>query len=107
MRAYSCGTRPGTTPIAAFLALSDRIVASGDSVSMASEAIATGHPVAIFEMGGGQRHRRFIANLFERKLASPAGEPFLPPSDGPGPNATPEAVAALRRLIEDEIGRLV
>ncbi len=82
-------------------------MASGDSVSMASEAIATGHPVAIFEMGGGQRHRRFIANLFERKLASPAGEPFLPPSDGPGPNATPEAVAALRRLIEDEIGRLV
>jgi hypothetical protein len=91
----------GDNPYRGILALSDRIVATGDSVSMVSEAIATGHPVAMFDIGGGKRHQRFVANLFERKLATLAdGSPFLPPSGGPGPNSTPEAVAALRRLIE-------
>ena len=92
----------GENPYRGILALSDRIVATGDSVSMVSEAVATGRPVAVFDLGGGKRHQRFIANLFERKLASPAdGSPFLPPGGGPGPNATPEASAALRRLIEE------
>ena len=95
----------GENPYRGILALSDRIVATGDSVSMVSEAVATGRPVAVFDLGGGKRHQKFIANLFERKLASPAdGSPFLPPSGGPGPNATPEAAAALRRLIETRLG---
>ena len=97
----------GDNPYRGILALSDRLVATGDSVSMVSEAIATGHPVAVFYIGGGQRHRRFVTNLFERKLASPAdGLPFLPASGGPGPNSTPEAVAALRRLVESRFGAL-
>jgi mitochondrial fission protein ELM1 len=96
----------GDNPYRGILALSDRIVATGDSVSMVSEAVATGHPVAVFDLGGGgRRHQKFIANLFERKMASPAdGSPFLAPCGGPGPNATPEAAAALRRLIEARLG---
>jgi mitochondrial fission protein ELM1 len=94
----------GENPYRGILALSDRLVVTGDSVSMVSEAVATGHPVAVFELGGGKRHQRFVSNLFERKLASPAdGSPFLPASDGPGPNATPEAAEALRRLIETRL----
>jgi len=95
----------GDNPYRGILALGDRIVATGDSVSMVSEAIATGHPVAIFDIGGGQRHQRFVKNLMERKLASPVdGSPFLPTGSGPGPNSTPEAVAALRRLIKTRFG---
>jgi mitochondrial fission protein ELM1 len=90
----------GDNPYRGILALGDRLVATGDSVSMVSEAVATGHPVAVFDLGGGKRHQRFIRNLIERRLASLLdGSPFLPPADGPGPNATPQAVEAVRALI--------
>ena len=89
----------GDNPYRGILALSDRIVATGDSVSMVSEAAATGRPVAIFDLGGGKRHAHFIENLVERKLAVRLGEaPFLAPA-AEGPNATPGAIAAVRRLI--------
>jgi mitochondrial fission protein ELM1 len=89
----------GDNPYRGILALSDRIVATGDSVSMVSEAVATGHPVAVYDIGGGgKRHRRFIANLIERGVVSRAdGSPFLA---GTGLNATPTAVEAVRRVIE-------
>jgi len=89
----------GDNPYRGILALSDRLVATGDSVSMVSEALATGRPVAIFDLGGGARHARFIRNLVQRGLAVRLGEePFLPPKDA-GTDATPGAVAALRKLI--------
>jgi mitochondrial fission protein ELM1 len=97
----------GDNPYRGILALSDRIVATGDSVSMVSEAVATGRPVAVFDLvgrngGGGKRHQRFIANLVERKIVSLLdGGPFVP---GTGLNSTPEAVAALRRLIAARLG---
>jgi mitochondrial fission protein ELM1 len=95
----------GDNPYRGILALSDRIVATGDSVSMVSEAVASGHPVAVFDIGGGRRHARFIDNLVERALVSRAdGGPFLPPADGGGLNATPAAVAAVRRLIAERFG---
>ena len=88
----------GDNPYRGILALSDRLVATGDSVSMVSEAVATGRPVAVFDLGGGQRHQRFVANLVDRKIVSLLdGSPFVP---GTGLNSTPEADAALRRLIE-------
>ena len=82
-------------------------MATGDSVSMVSEAVATGRPVAVFDLagpngGGGQRHQRFIRNLAERNVVSLLdGSPFVA---GTGLNSTPEAVAALRRLIEARFG---
>jgi mitochondrial fission protein ELM1 len=92
----------GDNPYRGILALSDRIVATGDSVSMVSEAVATGRPVAVFDLGGGKRHQRFIRNLVERKVVSLLdGGPFVP---GTGLNSTPEATAALRRLIERRQG---
>jgi mitochondrial fission protein ELM1 len=91
----------GDNPYRGILAQSDRLVATGDSVSMVSEALATGHPVAIFDLGGGARHARFIRNLVQRGLAVRLGEaPFLPTS-GAVTDATPGAVAAVRKLIAE------
>ncbi len=39
-------------PYRAFLALADEIVVTGDSISMLAEAIATGKPVFLFDLGG-------------------------------------------------------
>ncbi len=91
----------GDNPYRGILALSDRLVATGDSVSMVSEALATVHPVAIFDLGGGARHARFIRNLVQRGLAVRLGEaPFLPAKEK-GTDATPGAVAAVRKLIAE------
>ncbi len=87
----------GDNPYRGILALSDRIVATGDSVSMVSEAVASGHPVAVFDIGGGRRHARFIENLVERRVVSLAdGSRFV---EGTGLNATPAAVDAVRALL--------
>jgi mitochondrial fission protein ELM1 len=40
-------------PYLAFLALADRIVVTGESISMLTESCATGKPVYIFDFGGG------------------------------------------------------
>jgi mitochondrial fission protein ELM1 len=94
----------GDNPYRGILALSDRLVATGDSVSMVSEAVASGHPVAVFDLGGGARHARFIQNLVERRLAVRLGdEPFLPAA-GEGANATPAAIEAVRRLVAERLG---
>jgi hypothetical protein len=94
----------GDNPYRGILALSDRLVATGDSVSMVSEAVASGHPTAVFDLGGGARHARFIENLVQRRLAVRLGdEAFLPPA-GEGANATPAAIEAVRRLIAGRLG---
>jgi mitochondrial fission protein ELM1 len=96
----------GDNPYRGILALSDRLVATGDSVSMVSEAVASGHPVAVFDLGGGKRHARFIQNLVERRLAVRLGDEGFLPAVGEGANATPAAVEAVRRLIEARLQRL-
>jgi mitochondrial fission protein ELM1 len=40
-------------PYLGFLAVADRIIVTGDSMSMLAEACSTGRPVHIFEFGGG------------------------------------------------------
>jgi mitochondrial fission protein ELM1 len=90
----------GDNPYRAILALSDRLVATGDSVSMVSEAVASGHPTAVFDLGGGARHARFIENLVARGLVSRLGQGDFPAPSAEGLNATPAAIEAVRRLIE-------
>lgn len=60
-------------PIMGFYACADKIVATGDSVSMVSEACGVGCPVLIFE---GKKwltakHLRFIMSLYEGNYACP------------------------------------
>jgi len=46
-------TSRGENPYFGYLALADAIVVTSDSVAMASEAIATGKPVHVFDLPGG------------------------------------------------------
>jgi len=53
-------TGEGENPYLGFLALADHIVTTCDSVSMASEACATGKPVYVFDLpGGSAKFERF------------------------------------------------
>jgi len=57
----------GDNPYFGYLGLADAIVVTGDSVSMVSEACATGKPVYVFDLeGGSDKFRRFHENLRER-----------------------------------------
>lgn len=60
-------------PYLGFLALADNIIATGDSVSMVSEACGTGKPVFIFEGQSwlSKKHYRFIHALYENMYAAP------------------------------------
>lgn len=62
----------GANPYFGYLGLADAIVVTGDSVSMVSEACATGKPVYVFELeGGSDKFRRFHENLRERGFTRP------------------------------------
>jgi hypothetical protein len=59
----------GDNPYFGFLGLADAIVATGDSVSMVSEACSTGKPVYVFDLEGGSRKfARFHQALRERGI---------------------------------------
>ncbi len=60
-------------PYVAFLALADEIVVTGDSMSMVSEALATGKRVHLFDLGRGWTSMRAAVAM--------RGEPAVP---GPG-----------------------
>ena len=62
----------GDNPYFGFLGLCDAIVVTSDSVSMASEACATGKPVYVFDLdGGSDKFRRFHGNFRQRKFTRP------------------------------------
>jgi mitochondrial fission protein ELM1 len=57
----------GDNPYFGLLGLADAVVVTCDSVSMVSEACATGKPVHVFDLdGGSKKFRRFHAALRER-----------------------------------------
>jgi uncharacterized protein len=59
----------GENPYFGFLAHADAIVVTGDSVSMVSEACATGKPVHVFDLEGGSRKfERFHRTLRDRGI---------------------------------------
>jgi hypothetical protein len=60
--------RTGDNPYVGVLALADRLVVTGDSVSMVSEALATPHHVEIFAGKLRRRHEGFIQKLIDRGL---------------------------------------
>lgn len=94
----------GENPYLGILALSDRIVATSDSVSMVSEALATGAGVEIFGAEGGRRQGAFIAGLIDRGLVRRFdGDPTTPPARAPV-DATGLAVQAVRAIIARRTG---
>ncbi len=95
----------GDNPYFGILALCDRLAVTGDSVSMVSEAVATGRPVWVLDLGGGARHAAFLGNLVKRRLVALLGDP-TPPVGLVSPISTTQLVAeAVRRLLYARTGR--
>ncbi|WP_414833797.1 mitochondrial fission ELM1 family protein [Afifella sp. YEN Y35] len=64
----------GDNPYFGLLALADRLIVTADSVSMVSEAVASGHPVNLLPLNGrSRRHDEFASNLDARGLVSLTG----------------------------------
>lgn len=62
----------GDNPYFGYLALADRIVVTCDSVSMVSEACATGKPVYVYDLpGGGAKFHRFHALFRDEGITKP------------------------------------
>ncbi len=76
----------GRNPYFGYLALADQIVVTCDSVSMVSEACATGKPVHVYELpGGNAKFKRFHALLrgqgITRRFTGTAAHWTYPPFD--------------------------
>ena len=97
----------GDNPYYAYLAIADALLVTADSVSMVSEAAATGKPVHILELDGGDaKFARFHAAMREAGITrSFAGRierwTYAPPDD------TARAGAALRDLVLSRLGERV
>jgi len=93
----------GDNPYYAYLAIADAFLVTGDSVSMVSEAAATGRPVHIFDLDGGDaKFARFHTAMREGGITRPfAGKieswEYAPLDD------TARAGAALRALVLDRL----
>jgi uncharacterized protein len=93
----------GDNPYYAYLAVADAFLVTGDSVSMISEAAATGRPVHILDLPGGDaKFARFHAAMRAAGITRPfAGRveswDYAPLDD------TARAGAALRALVLDRL----
>jgi hypothetical protein len=94
----------GENPYFAYLALADAFMVTADSVSMISEAAATGKPVHILDLDGGNaKFARFHAAM----KAAGITRPFSGRIESwcyPIPNDTVRAGAALRELVLKRVG---
>ena len=89
----------GANPYFAYLALADAVLVTADSVSMISEAAATGKPVYVLELEGNNRK---FARFHEAMRAAGITRPFSGHIESwsyPIPDDTARAGAALRALV--------
>ncbi len=94
----------GENPYAGILALADRLVVTTDSVSMVSEAVATGKPVELFDLEFG-RHRSFVQRLVDQGLATRLGGASAgQPRQRDAVDATALAAARVLGLIQMRTG---
>ena len=58
----------GENPYFGILALSERLIVTGESISMISEALAAGPPVHVLRLDGrGERHEAFLSRRHRRR----------------------------------------
>jgi len=90
----------GDNPYQGFLALADVIVVTGDSVSMAAEACATGKAVFIAAPADitSAKHQRLHRELYDAGYARPFDGTYATWSHPPS-NAATEIAAAVEKLI--------
>ena len=93
----------GDNPYRAILGLADRLVVTGDSVSMISEAISTRAPVDVMDLGF-PRHAGFLQRLVDQgRVRRFTGDPEAPASARPI-NATETAAEAVRQRLSPASG---
>ena len=98
----------GDNPYYAYLAIADAVLVSADSVSMVSEAAATGKPVHVFDLEprfGGRGSAKF-AHFHAMMRAAGITRPFAGRIEQWGyhpPDETDRAGAALRALVLERI----
>lgn len=93
-------------PYLPILALCERLVVTGDSISMISEALATSAPVMVFEPRDlGARRGAFVAHLRARGLVRAIDDPAANHPRLPI-DATAAAAEATRRLLAERLGRV-
>jgi mitochondrial fission protein ELM1 len=94
----------GANPYRAILGLADRLIVTGDSVSMISEAISTPRSVDVLDLGF-PRHAGFLRGLVESgRVRRFTGDPDYPRA-APPVNATQEAAAMVRRRLAELSGQ--
>lgn len=94
----------GENPYFAYLALADAFMVTADSVSMISEAAATGNPVHILDLDGGNAK---FARFHTAMQAAGITRPFSGQIESwryPIPDDTARAGAALRELVLKRFG---
>jgi mitochondrial fission protein ELM1 len=93
----------GENPYFAYLAAADAVLVTADSVSMVSEAAATGRPVHVIELDGGNRKfRHFHAAMRQAGITRPF-KGRLESWSYTIPDDTARAGAALRALVLDRL----
>jgi uncharacterized protein len=93
----------GENPYLGFLALADYILVTADSVSMVSEACATGKPVYVIDLpGGSRRNRRFHAALAAAGYTRPFADRLDPWSYQPAVDTALVAAEVRRRMAARE-----
>ena len=92
--------REGANPYHGILALADRLVVTSDSVSMMSEAVATPHPVEVFDLGG-ERHAGILDRLIEEGLVARFEGAAEPPKTKGPVNSTTIAAEAVKKILAE------
>lgn len=71
--AWDNNAAPQQNPFYGFLGVADAVIVTGDSISMCSEACATGKPVYLYSdpVFVSARHQRFLDELIRRDYAHP------------------------------------
>jgi mitochondrial fission protein ELM1 len=91
--------RAGDNPYVGVLALADRLVITGDSVSMISEALATPRPVEVFPGAMRKRHMAFVEALIAAGQVRWFDGEVAPPLPRRVMDATADAAAAVKALL--------
>ena len=95
----------GDNPYFAYLALADTFLVTADSVSMISEAAATGKPVHIFDLDGGNAKFARFHELMRRVGITRPFAGRIESWSYPIPDDTARAGAAVRALVLNQIER--
>lgn len=98
----------GENPYLGILACADRLIVTADSISMISEALATGRPVHVLPLqGAGRRHDAFLERIVEQRLVSLIEDDDLDWNfRSPGPiDSTVEPATRLRTMLDSQHAR--